>query len=220
MVFIYGFRKVKGMSTVMVVVNRCSKYAIFTVAPHACSAEIAATIFFKNVVKHFGVPANIVSDQDARFTGRFLTSCLFGLLRSKLNSSIANHPQSDGQTKRINAFLEDCQRYFASTNQINCLDLLDAAQFCYNLHRSSVMCQSPFENAFCYQPLTPLEVALKNSGVKCPTTHRFTRDRHELYDDAVDALAIATCRMKRNADLRRRPLEFSVGDKVMLKLMP
>lgn len=49
---------------------------------------------------------------------------------------------------------------------------------------------------------------------------RFARDRHEMYEDAVDSLAKATRRMKRYANLKRRSLSFSIGDKVMLKLTP
>lgn len=129
--FVSSFSMVKGMSSILVVVDLFSKYAIFSASPHTCSAEIAADLFFKKV----GMPVNIVSDRDARCIGKFWTS-LFGLLRSKLNFSTVNHPQSDGQTKRINAFLEEHLRHFVSTSQKNWLALLNAAQFCYNLYRS------------------------------------------------------------------------------------
>ena len=82
------------------------------------------------------------------------------------------------------------------------------------------MGQSPFEVATGYQPLTPQEVAQQSRGIKCPAAYRFARGRQELYEDAVDSLAKATRRMKKYADLRRRPLSFSVGDQVMLKLTP
>lgn len=113
--FVSSYPKVKGMSSILVVVNRFSKYAVFSASPHTCSAEIAADLFFKKVVKHFGMPANIVSDRDVGFRGKFWTS-LFGLLGSKLNFSTINHPQSGGQTERINALLEEHLRHFVSTN--------------------------------------------------------------------------------------------------------
>ena len=87
---------------------------------------MAVGLFFANVVKHFGVPADIVSDRDARFTGRFWTS-LFGLLGSKLKFSTANHPQTDGQTERTNAVLEEYLRHFVTASQTDWLELLDAA---------------------------------------------------------------------------------------------
>ena len=103
--FISGFPKVDGMASVFVIVDRFSKYAIFIGAPKACPADVAAELFFRNVVKYFGLPENIISDRDTRFTGRFWT-VLFGLLGSELKFSTAAHPQTDGQTERINALLE------------------------------------------------------------------------------------------------------------------
>lgn len=70
--FISGLPKVDGMRTIFVIVDRFSKYAVFVPAPHACSADVAAGLFFKNVVKYFGLPEDVISDRDARFTGRFV----------------------------------------------------------------------------------------------------------------------------------------------------
>ena len=69
--FITGFPKVESFGSVLVVVDRFSKYAVFIPAPSECPAEEAARIFFSNVVKHFGMPEDIMSDRDSRFTGRF-----------------------------------------------------------------------------------------------------------------------------------------------------
>ncbi|KAI4377091.1 hypothetical protein MLD38_014777 [Melastoma candidum] len=109
--FISGFPKVDGLSSIMVVVDRFSKYGVFVAAPHACTAEVAAELFHKNVVKHFGLPTDIVSDRDA-FTGRFWTQ-LFSFLGSELKFSMANHPQTDGQTERANAVLEEYFRHYS-----------------------------------------------------------------------------------------------------------
>ena len=47
------------------------KIFFFIAAPELCSSEVAAELFYKHVVKYFGVPADIVSDKDTTFTGRF-----------------------------------------------------------------------------------------------------------------------------------------------------
>lgn len=98
--FIYGFPKVNYMSSIMVVVDRFSKYVVFMTAPEICAAEVAAELFYKNILKHFGIPTKIVSDRDARFTGRFLTY-LFSLMGMKLKFATTNHPQINGQTERV-----------------------------------------------------------------------------------------------------------------------
>ncbi|RVW96773.1 Retrovirus-related Pol polyprotein from transposon 17.6 [Vitis vinifera] len=95
--FITGFPKVRDFKSVFVVVDRFSKYAVFIPALDACPAEEAAKLFFSNVVKHFGLPKDIVNDRDARFTGRFWVE-LFRLLGSELKFSTANHPQTDGSS--------------------------------------------------------------------------------------------------------------------------
>ena len=58
----------------------------------------------------------MVSDRDARFTGRFWTS-LFELMGTKLNFFTTNHPKTDGQTERVNGFLEEYLRHLIAANQ-------------------------------------------------------------------------------------------------------
>ena len=93
--FIIGFPNVRDFKSIFIVVDKFSKYAVFIPAPNACPEEEATKLFFSNVVKHFGLPRDTVSDRDARFTGWFWVE-LFKLLGSKLKFSIANHPQTDG----------------------------------------------------------------------------------------------------------------------------
>ena len=79
--FITGMPKVKGMGLVFVVVDRFSKYAVFMAALSTCTTEVATDLFYRNVVKYFGLLEDIVSDKDSPFTGRFWI-VLFGLLGS------------------------------------------------------------------------------------------------------------------------------------------
>ena len=217
--FITGLPKVNDYTSIFVVVDRFSKYATFMAAPKVCSAEVTAQLFLKHIVKLWGLPLDIVSDRDARFTGRFWTA-LFELLGTQLNLSTSNHPQTDGQTERVNAMLEEYLRHYVTANQDNWVDLLDVAQFSYNLQQSSSTGMSPFELATGQQPLTPHEVAKQKSQGRCPAAYRFARANQERTDEAKDCLTKAVKRMKKWADEKRRAVEFEVGDKVMLKLTP
>ena len=217
--FISGFPKVSDYKSIFVVVDQFSKYAVFIPAPDACPAEVAARLFFSNVVKYFGLPKDIISDRDTRFTGKFWVE-LFKLLGSELKFSTANHPQTNGQTERVNALLEEYLRHFVTASQKNWVDLLDAAQFCYNIHRSSSTGVSPFELATGIQPKVPLEVAKQNIGQVNPAAHRLARSRQEVLEEARESLEKAARRMKKYADRNRRPVEFQVGDQVLLKLTP
>ncbi|KAL0362061.1 UNVERIFIED_CONTAM: Transposon Ty3-G Gag-Pol polyprotein [Sesamum calycinum] len=54
--FIPSFLKVNGIASILVAVDRFSKYGIFMVASHACPTEMVAKLFFKNITKYFGGP--------------------------------------------------------------------------------------------------------------------------------------------------------------------
>ncbi|KAE8732402.1 hypothetical protein F3Y22_tig00002193pilonHSYRG00042 [Hibiscus syriacus] len=89
--FIIGLPKTDGLSSIMVVVDRFSKYATFIPASKVCSTVEAARLFLKHVVKYWGMPKTIINNRDTRFTGRFWTE-LFKLMGSSLNFSTAIHP--------------------------------------------------------------------------------------------------------------------------------
>ena len=169
--FITGFPKVRDFKSIFVVVNRFSKYVVFIPTPDACPVEEAAKLFFSNVVKHFGLPRNIVIDRDARFTGRFWVE-LFKLLGSELKFSTTNHSQTDGKTERINALLEEYLRHYVIATQKNWVDFLYIAQLCYNLQRSSATRMSPFELAIGVQPRMSLEVAKQKAGESSPAAYK------------------------------------------------
>ncbi|RVW49488.1 Transposon Tf2-12 polyprotein [Vitis vinifera] len=128
--------KSEDNGSIIVVVDRFSKYATFIAAPTDCTAEETARLFLKHVVKYWGLPKFIISDRDPRFTGKFWTE-LFKLMGSELHFSTSFHPQTDGQTERVNALLELYLRHFVSANQRDWAKLLDIAQFSYNLQRTA-----------------------------------------------------------------------------------
>ena len=86
------FLKVEGYKTILVVVDRLSKYVVIIPMSYECLAEEAAKLFFNSMVKHFGMLEDIVSDRDARFTNKFWVE-LFKMLGTECKFSTANHPQ-------------------------------------------------------------------------------------------------------------------------------
>ena len=99
--FISRFPEVEGFGLVLVEVDRFSKYVIFIPAPNECEA---GHIFFKNVVKHFGMLEDIVSDRDTRFISSFWV-VLFTMWGTECKFSTANHPHTNGQIERVNQML-------------------------------------------------------------------------------------------------------------------
>lgn len=80
---ITGLPEADGFATIIVIIDRISKYATFIPASKHCPAEETARLFVKHVVKYWGIPSNVVSDRDPRFTGRFWSQ-LFKLLAVEL----------------------------------------------------------------------------------------------------------------------------------------
>ncbi|KAH9722467.1 Endonuclease [Citrus sinensis] len=216
--FITSLPKSEGCGSIMVVVDRYNKYATFIAAPVDCKADEAARLFVKHIVKLWGVPKSIVSDRDPRFTGRFWTE-LFKMLGTDLKFSTSFHPQTDGQTERINGLLEMYLRHYVSTHQRDWAKLLDITQFSYNLQRSEATGKSPFEIIIGFQPMTPNAIASTYGG-KSPAAHKLAREWHEEADITRAYLDKAARKMKKWADTRRRHVEYNEGDQVIIKLLP
>lgn len=103
--FIIGLPKMNRLWSIMVVVDCFLKYTISIVASHVCPADVAMWLFHKYMVKYFVFLVDIISDQDIRFIGRFWTT-FFNMMGIELKFSTTNHPHNNGQTHRIDAFLE------------------------------------------------------------------------------------------------------------------
>jgi transposase InsO family protein len=88
-----------------VVVDKFSKYAHFLPLGHPFTALSVAKLYLSEVYRLHGLPAAMVSDRDPVFTSK-LRQELFRLGGTKLCLSSAYHPQSDGQTERVNQCLE------------------------------------------------------------------------------------------------------------------
>ncbi|CAA0834158.1 Unknown protein [Striga hermonthica] len=217
--FISSLPQSEGYGSIMVVVDRFTKYGTFIPCSKDCTAEEAAREIFKNVVKHWGLPRSIIRNRDPRFTWRLWTE-LFKLLGTELNFSTSFHPQTDGQTERVNALLECYLRHFISAKQRDWAKLLDVAQFSYNSQRSESTGQSPFEVVTGRQPLTPHTISLPTKEGRSPGAEKMVKTWEEHADLAWSYLHRARRRMKKWADKKRRPGEFSQGELVFVKLLP
>ena len=103
--FIVGLPKSEGYTKIWVIVDRFSKMGHFIPMKTEEHIKELALTFVKEIWHLHGLPESIVSDRDTRFTSKFWTS-LMQLLQVKLNMSTAFHPESDGQTERVNQTLE------------------------------------------------------------------------------------------------------------------
>ena len=118
-------RTLNGHTALLVVVDKLSISKMTHLIPTTVqvTGEETARLYVDHVVKLHGVPQAIVSDRDKRFTGQF-ASTLCKILGIKQRLSTAFHPQTDGQTERINRTLEDMIRHFVSPHQEDGMNIL------------------------------------------------------------------------------------------------
>ena len=102
--FVTGLPSVDGNDAIWVVADRLTKLRHFVACSSTASAEDLADMFLLHVWKLHGLPNDIVSDRGPQFASKFWKRlCLH--LRISPQLSTAFHPQTDGQTERVNGIM-------------------------------------------------------------------------------------------------------------------
>jgi hypothetical protein len=143
--FITGLPKsTKQNDTIMVVVDKLSKVAHFIPVKSTCKAIDIANIFMKEIFRLHGMPKEIISDRDTKFTSNFWKSLFVGF-ETKLLFSTTYHPQTDGKTERVNQVLEDMLRMHVMHQPKKWENYLPLVEFSYNNGYQESLKMSPFE---------------------------------------------------------------------------
>ncbi|GJW69710.1 putative reverse transcriptase domain-containing protein [Tanacetum coccineum] len=172
-----------GYDTIWVIVDCLINSAYFLPMKVTNSMVRLMRLYLKEVVSRHGVPISIIFDHDGRFTSGFWQS-LQKALGTRLDMSIAYHPQTDGQSERIIQTLKDMLRACVIDFGNGWERHLPLVEFSYNNSYHTSIKAAPFEALY---------------GCKCRSPF---------------------CWAESYADMRHKPLEFQVGDKVILKVLP
>jgi transposase InsO family protein len=121
------------------------------------TAEQTSKLYVDNVWKLHGVPQVVVSDRDPLFTSNF-TKALCHLIGTKQAMSTAYHPQTDGQTERLNRVLEDMLRMYVSQSQDDWDEKLACAEFAINNNDHESTGKTPFLLNYGFHPRVPADV--------------------------------------------------------------
>jgi hypothetical protein len=206
-----------GYDAIWVIVDRLTKSTHFIPIKETYSMEQLTRLYVKEIVSKHGAPVSIISDRDSRFTSNFWKS-LQNAFNTKLDMSTAYHPQTDGQSERTIQTLEDMLRACVIDFGNGWANHLPLIEFSYNNSYHSSIKAAPFEALYgrkCRSPVCWAEV-----GEVQLTGPEMVRDTTEKIVKIRERLETARSRQKSYADVRRKPLEFQVGDKVMLKVSP
>jgi len=180
--FIVELPRSKGCNAILVCVDRLTKMAHFCPTTTQVDAKETARLYLKHVFKHHGLPDDIVTDRGTQFTSRF-TASLLELCDIHSNKSTAFHPQSDGQTERVNQILEQYLRIFCDHQQDNWLDILPLAEFAYNNAEHSSTRMSPFFANYGLHPRCTLRITPTGPGTSLnPSAEDLTRKYRAIHD--------------------------------------
>jgi hypothetical protein len=215
--FITGLPNSNGFSVIFVVIDRLSKYGHFFPMKADFSSVKVAEVFFHNVVKLHGFPNSIVSDRDKVFTSSFWQQ-LFKLSGTTLAMTSSYHPQSDGQSEALNKCLEQFLRCFTVDQPKQWSKMLSWAEFWYNSSFQSSIGMTPFKAV--YGRDAPALIKYEVCHNDQPGLQELLLNRDKILEQLKQNLAKARANMKKYADKKRRPLEFQLGDMVLVKLQP
>ncbi|GJV98588.1 hypothetical protein Tco_1553840 [Tanacetum coccineum] len=206
-----------GHDAIWVIVDRLTKSAHFIPIRATDSMETLTRLYIKEIVSRHGVPISIISDRDSHFTSRFWQS-LQNALGTQLDMSTAYHPETDGQSERTIQTLEDMLRACVIDFGKGWDKHLPLVEFSYNNSYHASIKAAPFEALYgrkCRSPVCWAEVGdsqLTGPEIIQETTEKIVQIRQRLQ--------AARDRQRSYANVRRKPLEFQVGDRVMLKVSP
>ena len=216
-----------GHDCIFVIVDRLTKMVHFIPTVTTLSAEDVAKLYLENVFKHHGFPESIVSDRDARFTGNFWKE-LCRLVGIKQHMSTAFHPQTDGQTERVNRIVEEFLRHYVNPRQDNWDELLPLAEFAINNSKHASTNETPFYLNSGQHPLNPLTLTGKSGNrrstlrgrsgsSRLPAVEAFVRNISESLHQAKVHLRKAQDRQKSYADQKRREVVYEKEDQILLQ---
>jgi hypothetical protein len=215
--FIDGLPQSRQFNCILVVVDKLSKYVHFIPLTHPYTANKVADLFVDIVYRLHGMPQSLVSDRDPVFTSKFW-QCVFRATGTQLRLSTANHPETDGQTKRVNQSIECYLRCFISAHPKQWSKWLSLCEFWYNTNWHSSLGKSPFEVIYGRSPRYFEITAM--STIASANVQQWLDARQLVIASVRQHLLRMHQRMKHQADKHRSERTFAVGDLVFLKLQP
>ncbi|GJV42385.1 putative reverse transcriptase domain-containing protein [Tanacetum coccineum] len=210
-------RSSQGFDTIWVIVDRLTKSAHFLPIRENDPLDKLARLYLNRIVARHGIPASIICDRDGRFTSNFWRS-FQKALGTDICMSTAYHPETDGQSERTIQTLEDMLRACVIDFGKGWVKHLPLAEFSYNNSYHASIKAAPYEALYgrkCRSPVCWAEVG--EAQLTGPELIQETTEKVVLIKQRMQA---AQDRQKSYADRKRKPMEFKVGDRVMLKVSP
>ncbi|MBW0579419.1 hypothetical protein O181_119134 [Austropuccinia psidii MF-1] len=191
------------------------------------TAMDTAFLFWKNIISTYGLPKNIISDRDPKFTLEFWTN-LYDILGTKLAFYTAYHPQIDGLAERMIQSMKDILRRVCAYGMEykdhegythDLVTLLPEVQLAYSSSQHSTPGKSPSLVEKGWNPLLPVDHLKKN----LLTIHNTAKDFHDVWKKACETAAKCIAEEKeynkQRMDKSHMEPDFKEGDQVLVSTL-
>jgi len=230
-----------GFDQIIVFVDRLTKMVHLVPSYMTDTAVDIAHLYVANIVRLHGLSMQIVSDRDAKFTSKFWKTVMQDLGVDQAMSS-AFHPQTDGNTERVNRVMEDMLRHYVKSDQTDWDKQLPMVEFAINNSKQESIQTTPFLLNSGINPHLPMNLLIRKHGLKrvnnkgpggntfqwhqsvtpgsgdlvIPSAKEFVNRMHYALEEAKACLRAAQQRQKAYADMKRIDINFDVNDSVLL----
>ena len=215
--FITGLPRSKGYDSIFVVVDMLTKMAHLFPIHKDASAKDIAHVFMKGVFLYHGLPRRIIFDRDSKLTYNFWKA-IFEATGTQLSYSTTYHPQSDGQTERVNQIVEDMLRAYCMREPSQWTRYLYLVEFAYNASFQRSIGMSPFKALYRQECPTPLKWT--DPMIKVQASKEMLDEMQQQTNLIRFEIKATQDRQKAYANSHRSKREFNEGDMVFLRVRP
>ncbi|UTT89701.1 hypothetical protein NDA17_007024 [Ustilago hordei] len=204
----------KTYDSILVIVDRLTKFAILAPTHKTVTAKQTAVLLYGHMVRLFGYPDHMVSDRGRQFiSGAW--KAFAEQMGVKHSLSTAYHPQTDGQTERVNQVIEQYLRMYCNYEQDDWANLLDTAAFVYNNMVHNSIGVSPFFACYGWNPKAHPDIP-QRLGVNDPGRFEYLMDGKEHCKYLQEQIREAQRRSVDQYNRKHKDIEFKVGDMVYI----
>jgi transposase InsO family protein len=227
-----------GFDNILVIVDKLTKFAIFIPTTSNINESETASLFFKYVVSRFGLPRQIITDRDSKWTSNFWkVICEKSGMRRSMTT--AHHPQADGQTEIMNQILEIALRCYVNPSKNDWSNMLDSFALSYNNIPHTATQFTPSFLLYGFHPITASSLLHTSSelvnrpdnnfyGAKNSTSHtpldqqenegalQFLDEFNSFRNKAKESIYFAQVTQQRIYNRGRLIQEFEPGDTVLI----
>lgn len=230
-------RTKSGHDNILVIVDRLTKFVVLIPTTIGIDSKGTAELVFKHIICKFGLPREIVSDRDSKWTSSFWEE-VCRQMNIKRAMSTSYHPQTDGQTEIMNQILEIALRCYVNPQKDDWDTYLDGFSLSYNNTPHSATTYAPAFLLYGFIPTTGSNILRDPSSdlkrTNSVSEHEALRGGQELIGDfdadrfvseleglrisAQDALSRSQAYQRHAYNKGRLKVEFEKGDLVVINL--